>query len=186
MGVLLYIAKRLLITIPVLFGMSLLVFSLIHLVPGDPAQVMLGLTATPENIATLHKQLGLDDPLWRQYLTWLWHLLHGDLGTDFRSHEPLTQMLLRRLPVTLELTLLATLIAGVTAIPLGALAAARRRGAADVTGTALSLVGISVPDFWLGVLLILVVSTRLGWLPPSGYRPLREGVIDNLRYMILP
>jgi peptide/nickel transport system permease protein len=186
MGILLYIAKRLLITIPVLFGMSLLVFSLIHLVPGDPAQVMLGLTATPENVATLHKQLRLDDPLWRQYLTWLWNLLHGDLGTDFRSHEPLTQMLLRRLPVTLELTLFATLIAVVIAIPLGVVAAARRRGAADVTGTALSLFGISVPDFWLGVLLILVVSMRLDWLPPSGYRPLKDGLVSNLRYMTLP
>ena len=163
MGILLYIAKRLLITVPVLFGMSVLVFSLIHLVPGDPAQAMLGLTATPENIATLRRQLGLDDPLWRQYLDWLWALLHGDLGTDFRSHEPLTQMLIRRVPVTIELTVLATLIALVISIPLGVVAAARRRGAADVTGTALSLVGISVPDFWLGVLLILIVSMRLDW-----------------------
>ncbi len=186
MGILLYIAKRLLITVPVLLGMSVLVFSLIHLVPGDPAQAMLGLTATPQNIATLRQQLGLDDPLWRQYLNWLWALLHGDLGTDFRSHEPLTQMLVRRLPVTIELTVLATLIALVISIPLGVVAAARRRGAADVTGTALSLVGISVPDFWLGVLLILVVSMRLDWLPPSGYRPLRDGVVDNLRYMALP
>ncbi len=186
MGILFYIAKRLLITIPVLVGMSVLVFSLIHLVPGDPARVMLGLTATPQNIATLRHQLGLDEALWRQYLTWLWQLLHGDLGTDFRSHEPLTQMLLRRLPVTLELTVLATVIAVVVAIPLGVFAAAKRRGAADVTGTALSLVGISVPDFWLGVLLILLVSLRLKWLPPSGYRPISDGLIDNLRYMALP
>lgn len=186
MGILFYIAKRLLITIPVLVGMSVLVFSLIHLVPGDPARVMLGLTATPQNIATLRHQLGLDEALWRQYLTWLWHLLHGDLGTDFRSHEPLTQMLLQRLPVTLELTVLATVIAVVVSIPLGVFAAAKRRGAADVTGTALSLVGISVPDFWLGVLLILLVSLRLEWLPPSGYRPISAGLMDNLRYMALP
>jgi peptide/nickel transport system permease protein len=159
---------------------------LIHLVPGDPAQAMLGLTATPQNIATLRNQLGLDDPLWRQYVTWVWHLLHGNLGTDFRSHEPLTQMLLRRLPVTLELTVLATIFSVVIAVPLGVFAAARRRGAADVTGTALSLVGISVPDFWLGVLLILVVSMRLDWLPPSGYRAMRDGLVDNLRYMTLP
>jgi peptide/nickel transport system permease protein len=185
-GILLYIVKRLLITIPVLFGMSLLTFSLIRMVPGDPARVMLGLTATPENIETLRQQLGLDRPFWQQYLTWVWDILHGDFGTDFRSHEPLSEMLINRLPVTLELTLLAVLISVAIAVPLGVVAAARRRGAADVTGTALSLVGISVPDFWLGVLLILVVSLRLEWLPPSGYRPLSEGVIDNLRYMALP
>ena len=186
MGILIYIVKRLIVTIPVLLGMSLLVFSLIHLVPGDPARVMLGLTATPANIATLRHQLGLDQPLWRQYVTWLWHLLHGDLGADFRSHEPLTQMLLRRLPVTLELTILATVLSVIVAIPLGVLASTRRRGAADVAGTSLSLIGISVPDFWLGVLLILLVSLKLKWLPPSGYKPVSHGLITNLRYMALP
>lgn len=187
MGILIYILKRLLLTIPVLFGMSLLVFSLIHLVPGDPARVMLGLTATPENIETLHRQLGLDQPLWQQYLTWLWNLLQGDLGTDFRSHEPLTNMLLNRLPVTLELTVLATLISILIAVPLGVLGAAKRRGAADIGGTAVSLVGISVPDFWLGVLLVLLVSLKLDWLPPSGYRSIEEhGLVANLRYMLLP
>ena len=186
MGILFFVLKRLLITIPVLIGMSLLVFSLIHLVPGDPARVMLGLTATPENVATLHEQLGLDDPIWRQYLTWLGNVLHGDLGTDYRSHEPLTQMLLARLPVTLELTILATVFSVLIAVPLGVLGAVRRRGVADVTGTTVSLLGISLPDFGLGVLLVLLVSLKLDWLPPSGYRPLSEGVIDNLRYMILP
>jgi peptide/nickel transport system permease protein len=186
MGIIVYILKRLLVTIPVLFGMSLLVFSLIHMVPGDPARVMLGLTATPENIKTLRDQLGLDRPLWQQYLDWVWNILHGDLGTDFRSHEPLTDMLLARLPVTLELTVLAVIISVLIAIPLGVLAAARRRGPADVAGSAISLVGISVPDFWLGVMLVLVVAVRWKWLPPSGYRPLSDGVIDNLRYMALP
>ncbi len=186
MGILVFVVKRLLITIPVLIGMSLLVFSLIHLVPGDPARVMLGLTATPENVATLHRQLGLDDPLWRQYLSWAGNVLHGDLGTDYRSHEPLTGMLLSRLPVTLELTVLATIISVVIAVPLGILGAVRRRGVADVAGTSISLLGISLPDFGLGVLLVLLVSLKLDWLPPSGYRPLSDGVIDNLRYMILP
>lgn len=186
MGIIVYIIKRLLVTIPVLFGMSILVFSLIHMVPGDPARVMLGLTATPENIKTLRDQLGLDRPLWQQYLDWLWKLLHGNLGTDFRSHEPLTDMLLARLPVTLELTVLAVLLSVMISIPLGVLAASRRRGPADVAGSTLSLIGISVPDFWLGVMLVLVVAVRLEWLPPSGYRPLKDGVIDNLRYMALP
>lgn len=186
MGILIFVLKRLLITIPVLIGMSMLVFSLIHLVPGDPAQVMLGLTATPENIATIHRQLRLDDPIWKQYLAWLWDILHGDLGTDFRSHEPLTHMLLNRMPVTLELTLYATLLSVLIAIPLGVLGAVRRKGPADIAGTSLSLVGISVPDFWLGVLLILLVSMKLEWLPSSGYRPISEGLVDNLRYMTLP
>jgi peptide/nickel transport system permease protein len=95
-------------------------------------------------------------------------------------------MLISRLPVTLELTILAVIIAVVIAVPLGVLAASRRRGAADIAGSAVSLVGISVPDFWLGVVLILVVAVRFKWLPPSGYRPLSDGVVDNLRYMALP
>lgn len=186
MGILIFIVKRILIAVPVLIGMSILVFSLIHLVPGDPALVMLGLTATPANVATLHEQLNLNDPLWQQYLAWLWDVLHGDLGTDYRSHEPLTQMLLSRLPVTLELTLLASVLSILIGVPLGVLGAVRRKGPADVAGTAVSLVGISVPDFWLGVLLVLLVSLKLDWLPPSGYRPISEGLVDNLRYMILP
>ncbi len=186
MALLTFILKRLIMMIPVLFGMSILVFSLIHLVPGDPARVMLGLTATPENIQTLREEMGLNDPLWRQYVDWAWNLLHGDLGTDFRSHEPLTQMLMNRLPVTLELTLLAVIMSVTISIPLGIAAAARQNKAANVASNGLGMVGISVPDFWFGVLLILVFSKFLGWLPPSGYRPISDGILDNLRYMFLP
>jgi peptide/nickel transport system permease protein len=186
MALLTFILKRLMMMIPVLFGMSILVFSLIHLVPGDPARVMLGLTATPENIQTLREEMGLNDPLWRQYGDWAWKVLHGDLGTDFRSHEPLTQMLMSRLPVTLELTLLAVLMSVTISIPLGIAAAARQNKAANIASNGLGMIGISVPDFWFGVLLILVFSKFLGWLPPSGYRPISEGLIENLRYMVLP
>lgn len=186
MALISFLGRRLLMMIPVLLGMSVLVFSLIHLVPGDPARVMLGLTATPENIATLREQMGLNDPLWKQYLTWLGNLLRGDLGTDFRSKEPLTDMLLQRLPVTLELTLIAVCMSVLISIPLGVLAAARRRGAANAASTGLGMVGISIPDFWLGVMLVLLFSKQLDWLPPSGYRPLSEGIVTNLRYMLLP
>jgi peptide/nickel transport system permease protein len=186
MSLLSFLVRRLLMMIPVLFGMSIIVFSLIHLVPGDPARVMLGLTATPDNIHTLRQQMGLDDPLWKQYAHWLWNLLHGDLGTDFRSHEPLTSMLLHRLPVTLELTLISVIMSTVIAIPLGVIAAAKRRGAANAASTTLGMVGISVPDFWFGVLLVLLFSKQLDWLPPSGYRPMSEGVFLNLKYMFLP
>lgn len=181
-----FILKRLIMMVPVLFGMSIFVFSLIHLVPGDPARVMLGLTASPENIQTLREDMGLNDPLWKQYVSWGWNLLHGDLGTDFRSHEPLTSMLMNRLPVTLELTFLAVLISVAISIPLGIAAAARRHGPANIASNGVGMIGISVPDFWFGVLLILVFSKVLGWLPPSGYRPISEGVIENLRYMLLP
>jgi peptide/nickel transport system permease protein len=165
--------------------MSFLVFFIIRLVPGDPALVILGLRATPESLATLREQLHLNDPLHVQYGNWIWNALRGDLGVDFRTHEPITDMILTRLPVTLEMAVLGLLFAALLGIPLGIVAAVRR-GPADAASTGLGLFGISMPEFWLGVMLILLFALELGWLPSSGYVPMRESVVDNLKHMILP
>ena len=180
-----YVARRFLLMIPAMLAMSVLVFCIVRLVPGDPAKAILGLRASPESVAALRQELRLDDPIWVQYGHWLGNVLQGDLGVDYNSHEPIREQLLTRLPVTLEIAVLAMLMSAVMAIPLGILAAVKR-GPADAASSALGLIGISIPDFWLGVMLILLVSLVLGWLPSSGWVPLRESVWDNLRHVILP
>src|SRR3712207_5006325 len=181
-----YIARRFLLTIPAMLAMSLIVFFIIRLVPGDPVLVILGLRSTPENVQTLRQELRLDDPIATQYVDWLGNVVRGDLGVDYRTHEPIRDQLLSRLPVTLEMAFLAMLMSAAMGIPLGVLAALRRHGAADHGSTALGLVGISLPDFWPGVMLILLMALVLGWLPSSGYVPLRESVRGNLSHMLLP
>lgn len=180
-----YIARRIVLTLPAMLVMSFLVFFIIRLVPGDPAAVILGIRATPESIANLRTSLRLDDPLFVQYGHWLSNVLRGDLGIDYQTHEPITHMILTRFPVTLEVAVLGVLFAALLGIPLGIIAAAKR-GPADVASTTLGLVGISIPEFWLGVILILVFPLKLGWLPSSGWVPLRESVWGNLSHMILP
>lgn len=181
-----YIARRFLLTIPAMLAMSIIVFFSVRLIPGDPVMVILGLRSTPENIQTLREQLHLNDPIWIQYGNWLANLVQGDLGVDYRTHEPIRDQLLTRLPVTLEMAALAMLMSALMAIPLGVVAAVRRRGAAEHGTLALGLLGISIPDFWLGVMLILLVSLELGLLPSSGYVPLRESVWGNISHMLLP
>jgi peptide/nickel transport system permease protein len=180
-----YIARRFLLTVPAMLAMSVIVFLMIRIIPGDPVLVILGLRSTPENIQALRADLRLDDPLWVQYGHWLGGVLRGDLGVDYRTHEPIREQLISRLPVTLEMAFLAMVMSAVLAIPLGLLAATRR-GAAEHSTQALSLLGISIPDFWLGVMLILFVSLGLGWLPSSGYVPMRESVWGNISHMLLP
>src|SRR5688572_14702116 len=180
-----YIVRRLLLTIPAMLAMSVIVFGIVRLVPGDPATAILGLRASPESVAALRRELRLDEPIWVQYGIWLGGVIRGDLGLDYNSHEPVRDQLLTRLPVTLEMAFLAMLISAAVAIPLGVLAATRR-GAADVGSSALGLVGISIPDFWLGVMLILLMSLVLGWLPSSGHVPLRESVWGNISHLLLP
>jgi peptide/nickel transport system permease protein len=181
-----FIAKRFLMTIPAMLAMSVLVFFIIRFVPGDPATVMLGLRSTPENVEALREELRLNDPVWVQYGHWLGNLVRGDLGIDYRTHEPIRDQLLTRLPVTLEMAVLAMVMSAVMGIPLGVLAAMRRNGPADHGASALGLAGISIPDFWLGVMLILLMALVLGWLPSSGYVPIQESLGDNLRHLLLP
>lgn len=180
-----YVVRRLLITIPVLLAMSIFVFLLIRLVPGDPVRTMLGFRATDENVATIRAQLGLDQPLLDQYGAWLGSILRFDLGQDFVSKVSLNELIAERLPVTLELTGLAMLLALAVGVPLGVLAATRRRNTGRAT-TALAIAGIAIPDFWLGIMLVLVIAGTFRLLPPSGYVPFFEDPVANIRYMILP
>jgi peptide/nickel transport system permease protein len=181
-----YAARRLLLVVPMLFGMSLLVFGLMRVVPGDPAVTVLGYKATPDSVRALREAFHLDEPLPAQYLRWFGGVLRGDFGLDFRQNEPIGEMILARLPVTVELTLLATLCAVLLGVPLGLLGGARRGGAADRASLTLGLLGISIPDFWLGIMLILLFSLAAGLLPSSGFVPLAEDPLGNLGHLALP
>src|SRR5262245_7399257 len=173
-----FLLRRLLLTIPVLIGVATLVFSLIHLIPGDPVQVMLGDSATPEDVAALRQRLGLDRPLLVQYGSFMKGVATGDLGTSLRTNQKVAAASGERVPATFELAVAAMLVAVVIAIPLGIIAAVRAGTGVDHLSTTLSLVGISMPTFWLGPLLAIVFSVALGWLPVSG----RGGVA----HLILP
>jgi peptide/nickel transport system permease protein len=166
--VLRFLARRVALTIPVLLGVATLVFSLIHLIPGDPAQAMLGESASPEDVAELRSRLGLDRPLLEQYGTFLRDAIRGDLGRSLRTSQPVTSAILERMPATIELAAAAMLVALGFAIPLGIAAAVWRGTFLDHAATTVSLLGISIPNFWLGPLLAIVFSIELGWLPVSG------------------
>ena len=181
-----YIIKRLIAMLPVLALVSLIVFTIIHLTPGDPALIMLGEEATPQALAALRHELGLDQPLPVQYLVWLSHVLRGDLGRSIRTNQPVIEAITQRLPVTLELTTLAMVISIMAAIPAGIISATRRNSASDLISTTLALLGISMPSFFLAILLIFVFSLKVRWLPPMGYTPFQKGVWENLRGMVLP
>jgi len=174
--------------LPVLFGVSVVTFALIRLVPGDPVAVALGpdSRARPEDIAAIRAAYGLDEPQPMQYVRWMGHVLSGDLGKSFRSGRSLTEELALRLPVTIELTVLAAVLGLVPALFVGTLAAVRRNTGADYIATVSTLVGISVPNFLLATLLVLVFSLWLRWLPPIGYVELIRDPLGNVRSMVLP
>jgi peptide/nickel transport system permease protein len=180
-----FVLRRIAITVPTLLAMSIFVFALLRLVPGDPVRSMLGFRATPANVATVRAQLHLDDSLVTQYLTWIGGVVHGDFGRDYVSGAPVAQLLGERLPVTLELTVLAMALALVVGVPLGVLAAAGNR-VSERLASGFVVAGVSVPDFWLGTLLILLFAAVLGWLPPGGWQPASAGLGGNLRYIALP
>ena len=166
--VLRFLARRLLLTVPVLLGVATLVFSLIHLIPGDPAQAMLGETASPQEVAELRARLGLDRPLTEQYASFLGGVIRGDLGLSLRTSQPVTRMIVERMPATFELAAAAMLFAIAVAMPLGIAAAVWRGTSIDHSAMTLALMGISIPNFWLGPLLAIVFAVELGWLPVSG------------------
>jgi ABC-type dipeptide/oligopeptide/nickel transport system permease component len=173
-----YLLRRLLLTIPVLLGVATLVFALIHLVPGDPAQAMLGEGASPEEIAQLRHSLGLDRPLLVQYQSFLTGLLRGDLGSSFRYGTPVTHEIRDRLFRTFQLAFAAMCVAVLIALPLGIIAAVYRGTSVDHAAMTLALAGISMPNFWLGPLLAILFAVHLGWLPVAG--------TGSLAHLVLP
>lgn len=178
--------QRLLALIPVLLLVTLVVFSFNFLTPGDAAQFVLGEHATDEQIESLRKELGLDKPVIVQYGNWLLNLIKGDLGRSFLNNEPVATALKNRLEPTLQLGLMGMVIGLLIAIPLGTLAATRADTFLDRLLTGMSALGLALPNFWLGILLIYLFSLNLGWLPPSGYSPIGKGLIKNLQLMIMP
>jgi peptide/nickel transport system permease protein len=183
-----FILRRLLLLIPVLLGVSILVFTMIHAIPGDPTQILAGTDQliTDEQRAVMRERYGLDQPLPVQYGKWIGRVLQGDLGTSVRTRRALTYELRLRLPVTIELTLLAALLGTLPAVAVGVLAAVRRNSRLDYFATVGTLVGISVPNFLLATLLVLLFSVKLKWLPPIGYVPFRDDAVQNLKVMIMP
>ncbi len=180
------IVKRLIEMVPVLFLVSLIIFLIVHLTPGDPALLMLGEEATPDKLATLRHQLALDQPVPVQYGIWLSNVLRGDLGRSVRTQQPVVEAISQRLPPTVELAILAMLISLCIAFPAGVISAVRRNSASDFVSTTLALFGISMPNFFLAILLIFVFALKLRWLPPIGYTPITENWIANVKGMILP
>ncbi|WP_312836938.1 ABC transporter permease [Pantoea sp.] len=180
------ILKRLLLAIPTLLLVSIMVFALQKLLPGDPVLAMAGEERDPAVIAQLRDEYHLNDPLPTQYFYWIGNALQGDLGISLRTKEPVTTLIASKLPVTLELSLLAMVIALAIGISMGILAAVRKGSWVDHGSNFIALSGISVPHFWLGILLILLFSVHLQWLPASGYVPIGEGLAQNIKTLLLP
>jgi peptide/nickel transport system permease protein len=170
----------------VLTGVSVIVFSLVHLVPGDPVRLALGTRFSQESYDALRERSGLDQPLVEQFFGWFGRALTGDLGVSFRSGETVTSVIAERLPATLTLAFASILVALLIAVPLGTISALRPRSIIDRIATVLSQFGISVPDFWMGIVLILIFAGTLGWLPSGGYVPLTEDPVGWARRLLMP
>ncbi len=181
-----YLFRRIMIAIPTLFLVSVMVFSIQRLLPGDPALVLAGEERDPEVIAYIRSKYHLNDPLPVQYYYWMLRLLQGDLGESIRTKAPVTDVILQKLPVTIELAVLSMVIALAIALPAGVISAIRKESVFDYLANVLALSGLSIPNFWLGIMLILLVSVRLGWLPASGYVSPLEDLGENLRRMLMP
>ncbi len=181
------IGARLLQIVPTMLLVSVIVFTLQHLLPGDPAVMLAGDSAgDPHVVAQIRDHLLLNRPLWEQYLHWLAGVLHGNLGYSWELSAPVTTLLLQKLPVTLQLSAMAFVIALAIGIPLGVISAVKKGTPLDWLATSIGLFGLSVPSFWLGIVLILAVSVDLGWLPPSGYVPLSQDPLQSFLTTIMP
>ena len=187
---LIYIAKRLMVALPTLLIVSMLVFGLQMLLPGDPVLAMAGEERDPETLARIREQLHLDDPVPVQYLRWLGGVVTGDLGTSLRTGEPVSQLIVQKLPVTIQLAVMSMIFAMLIGIPAGIIAAVRKGSVTDWLANFVALSGLSIPNFWLGIMLILLVSVNLGWLPSMGAGP--GGSQDwqwdwaHMRHLVLP
>ncbi len=181
-----YILKRLITLIPIIFGISVLVFTILHLVPGDPASIMLGTSATPEALQALRTAMGLDQPLLTQYFHWIGGILQGDFGESVHTSEPILPQILSRFTITLQLTLFAVVIGWSIAIPLGIISAVRVHSSIDVFVRLAAMLGISVPNFAIGTLLLLMLSLYFGWFPPIDVVSFWENPVEAIKVFILP
>jgi peptide/nickel transport system permease protein len=181
-----YVIRRLIATIVVMAVVAFVVFSLLYLTPGDPAAILAGDAATDDDIRRIREKLGLDEPFLIRFGGWVWGLAHGDLGTSIFTNLPVTHLIGQRIEPTVSLTLCTLLVAVLTAVPLGVIAAAKAGTWIDRSVMAFSVLGFSVPVFVLAYILILTFSIQLDWLPVQGYRNIQENFWDWLRHLILP
>lgn len=181
-----YVGKRLLTVIPLLWALTVLLFLYVHAVPGDPIAGMLGPNGTPELIAQLRAERGLDRPLWEQYFSWLLGLFRGDLGISLISGVPITPLVIDRIPATLHLTVVALIVTVAIGFPLGYYAGKHKGGWLDRILSPAALIGLSLPIFWIGTLLILILGVQLRWLPTAGYVPLTSDPLQSLKLTIMP
>jgi peptide/nickel transport system permease protein len=180
------ILRRILIAIPTLFLVSLFVFALQRALPGDPFLVIAGEERDPEVIARLREIYRLDDPIFVQFFAWLGQVVQGDFGRSLRTGEPVLTLILQKLPVTIQLATASILVAIVIGIPIGILAARRKGTIVDYSASAVALSGLSIPNFWFGIMLILLVSVHLKWLPASGYESIFEHPWEAIKRLIMP
>ena len=181
-----FLVRRAFVSAVTLLIISLIVFTGVRMIPGDPARVLAGTEADEAGIEEIREKYGLNAPLPVQYLRWLGLAATGDLGESIRTRTAVTSMIAGKLPITIELTCLSLLVALAIAVPAGVLAAVRRNTVWDVLASGVSLCGVSIPNFWLGIMLILLVSVRFGWLPASGFVPFVEDPVGNLQRMVMP
>jgi peptide/nickel transport system permease protein len=183
---LLYALKRLLLFIPLLLGLSIVVFVYIHLIPGDPVQAMVGPYGSQEFVAQIREEFGLNRPLYVQYIDWLTGALQGDLGITFRSRQPIAPLLLARIPATLELALGGLIVALLLGLPAGIIAGLNKNSTFDYVFSILSLGGYSMPIFWTGTLLLLLLGVKWQVLPSQGYVPFSDDPVQNLKHLAMP
>lgn len=181
-----YITKRLLSLIPVLAVVTIAIFLIIHITPGDPAATILGMEASQEEIQQLNQDLGLDRPILEQYTSWVANVFKGDLGDSIFMNQPVSEAIAEHVTPTLSLAILAQVIAIILAIPFGIIAAYKRGSIADYTLMGISLLGMALPSFLLGLFLMLFVGVKMQWLPVAGYEPLSSGLWEHMKYLILP
>ncbi|KMK74980.1 ABC transporter permease [Alkalihalobacillus pseudalcaliphilus] len=181
-----YIVKRLFSLFPVLFVVSIVIFSIIHITPGNPAAMILGQEATQEAIDALSQQMGLHLPVYEQYLNWVMGVFQADLGNSFFMREPVLDLIFNYIQPTLSLSIFAQVIAIMIAIPVGIIAATKRGSWLDQSLMSMTLVGMAIPSFLLGLLLMLVLGVQLQWLPIGGYRPLEQGLFEHLKFLLMP
>ena len=181
-----YIIQRLLLALVVILGVTFVVFMIVQIVPGDPARVILGPYANDDAVANLRERLGLNKPFLEQYVTWLANAVRGNFGTSLLTSQPVAPQLVQRLGPSLELAFVSLLVGMAVSFPIGIISAVKPGSVIDIIGSIFSQIGVSVPSFWMGILLVLLFSLTLGWLPPSGYTPINEDFGDWLAHIILP